>query len=186
MSQKSQPVCDRAAYADDWNKVISIEQTAHPTINNQLHPAKVSSISSFRTMGAAALLVCLTCLTIATWVDSYGSNGYDPLHRLLKAKRAKVGLTDTSDWSFELHPQDVYVGPQDGSMEADKITKLPGQPTNGVSFDQYSGYVTVDPVHGRALFYYFAESPGNASTNPLVLWLNGGISHFSLVGGVRS
>ncbi|XXG60906.1 hypothetical protein AAC387_Pa04g2701 [Persea americana] len=125
-------------------------------------------------MGAAALLVCLTCLAIATWVDSYGSNGYDPLYRLLKAKRAKVGLTDTSDWSFELHPEDVYVGPQGGSMEADKITELPGQPINGVSFDQYSGYVTVDPVHGRALFYYLAESPENASTKPLVLWLNGG------------
>ncbi|RWR90012.1 serine carboxypeptidase ii-3 [Cinnamomum micranthum f. kanehirae] len=97
-----------------------------------------------------------------------------PWYTQKEAKRAKVRLTDTSDWSFELHPQDVYVGPQDGSMEADKITELPGQPTNGVSFDQYSGYVTVDPLHGRALFYYFAESPENASTKPLLLWLNGG------------
>ncbi|XXG61048.1 hypothetical protein AAC387_Pa04g2801 [Persea americana] len=124
-------------------------------------------------MGSAALLVCLACLTIATLVDSYGSNGYDPLHRLLKRKRAKVGSTDTLAWSFELHSQDVYVGPQDGLMEADKITDLPGAP-NSVSFDQYSGYVTVDAVNGRALFYYFTESPENASTKPLVLWLNGG------------
>ncbi|RWR90010.1 serine carboxypeptidase II-3-like protein [Cinnamomum micranthum f. kanehirae] len=124
-------------------------------------------------MGSAALLVCLACLTIATLVDSYGSNGYDPLHRLLKAKRAKAGSPDTLARSFELHSQDVYVGPQDGLMEGDKITELPGSP-NPVSFDQYSGYVTVDPVHGRALFYYFTESPENASTKPLVLWLNGG------------
>ncbi|KAF9622652.1 hypothetical protein IFM89_032573 [Coptis chinensis] len=67
----------------------------------------------------------------------------------------------------------VYIGPQDGLMEADKIDALPGQP-EGVNFDQYSGYVTVDPTAGRALFYYFVESPQNSSSNPLVLWLNGG------------
>ncbi|RWR79347.1 Peptidase S10 [Cinnamomum micranthum f. kanehirae] len=58
-------------------------------------------------------------------------------------------------------------------MEADKIDGLPGQPA-GVKFDQYAGYVTVDPGHGRALFYYFAEAPVEPSTKPLVLWLNGG------------
>ncbi|KAJ4724616.1 Carboxypeptidase [Melia azedarach] len=64
--------------------------------------------------------------------------------------------------------------PQDyGSMELDKIIALPGQP-NGANFQQYAGYVTVDPQAGRALFYYFVESPENSSTNPLVLWLNGG------------
>ncbi|KAF9622657.1 hypothetical protein IFM89_032578 [Coptis chinensis] len=66
----------------------------------------------------------------------------------------------------------VYISTQ-GSKEADKIETLPGQP-EGVDFDQYSGYVTVDPTAGRALFYYFVESPQNSSTNPLVLWLNGG------------
>ena len=66
----------------------------------------------------------------------------------------------------------VYMGPQDGLKAADKILGLPGQP-NGMKFDQYSGYVTVDPKAGRALFYYFAESQ-NPSTTPLVLWLNGG------------
>ncbi|THF94895.1 hypothetical protein TEA_021471 [Camellia sinensis var. sinensis] len=66
----------------------------------------------------------------------------------------------------------VYVGPQDGLKAADKILSLPGQP-NGINFDQYSGYVRVDPNAGRALFYYFAESQ-NSSSKPLVLWLNGG------------
>ncbi|KAK8607888.1 hypothetical protein V6N13_023333 [Hibiscus sabdariffa] len=65
-----------------------------------------------------------------------------------------------------------YILPQDGSMETDKIDALPGQPS-GVDFNQYSRYVTVDSKAGRALFYYFAESPENSSTNPLVLWLNG-------------
>ncbi|KAI8548715.1 hypothetical protein RHMOL_Rhmol07G0295300 [Rhododendron molle] len=65
------------------------------------------------------------------------------------------------------------VGNQLGMMEADKIDFLPGQP-QGVDFDQYAGYVTVNQTAGRALFYYFVESPNNSLANPLVLWLNGG------------
>ncbi|CAI9761598.1 unnamed protein product [Fraxinus pennsylvanica] len=76
-------------------------------------------------------------------------------------------LDETRDYS------PVYVAPQDGLMQADKIDKLPGQP-DMVEFDQYAGYVTVDPAAQRSLFYYFVESPKNSSTNPLVLWLNGG------------
>lgn len=34
--------------------------------------------------------------------------------------------------------------------------------------------MTVDESHGRNLFYYFAESEGNPSKDPVVLWLNGG------------
>ncbi|TVU09868.1 hypothetical protein EJB05_43365, partial [Eragrostis curvula] len=56
---------------------------------------------------------------------------------------------------------------------ADKIAALPGQPED-VDFDQYSGYITVDEKNGRALFYYFVEAPQDASTKPLLLWLNGG------------
>jgi serine carboxypeptidase-like clade 2 len=57
---------------------------------------------------------------------------------------------------------------------ADKIRALPGQP-QGVDFDQYGGYVTVDQKNGRALFYYFVEAPSGAAEKPLVLWLNGGL-----------
>jgi serine carboxypeptidase-like clade 2 len=56
---------------------------------------------------------------------------------------------------------------------ADKITALPGQP-EGVDFNQYGGYVTVDEENGRALFYYLVEAPSGAAEKPLVLWLNGG------------
>nr|GMD90413.1 serine carboxypeptidase II-3-like [Ipomoea batatas] len=66
----------------------------------------------------------------------------------------------------------VYIGAQDGLKDADKISGLPGQP-EGVKFAQFSGYMTVDPQAGRALFYYFAESE-TPSDKPLVLWLNGG------------
>ena len=57
--------------------------------------------------------------------------------------------------------------------EADKISNLPGQPQ--VEFQQYSGYVTVDDQHQRALFYYFVEAEEDPASKPLVLWLNGGI-----------
>uniref|UniRef100_A0A2N9HSK9 Uncharacterized protein n=1 Tax=Fagus sylvatica TaxID=28930 RepID=A0A2N9HSK9_FAGSY len=54
------------------------------------------------------------------------------------------------------------------------ITALPGQPTN-VSFKQYSGYITTDAQHGRALFYYFVEAESTKPlSQPLTLWLNGG------------
>uniref|UniRef100_M1CFX6 Serine carboxypeptidase 1 n=1 Tax=Solanum tuberosum TaxID=4113 RepID=M1CFX6_SOLTU len=63
-----------------------------------------------------------------------------------------------------------------GNMEDDLIKDgLPGQPKTNVKFKQYAGYVNVDEKNGRSLFYYFAESAsGNASSKPLVLWLNGG------------
>ncbi|XP_027155772.1 serine carboxypeptidase-like 27 [Coffea eugenioides] len=60
-------------------------------------------------------------------------------------------------------------------QESDRIIRLPGQPAN-ITFSQYSGYVTVDKIAGRALFYWLIESPASEKpeTKPLVLWLNGG------------
>ncbi|KAK8913841.1 Serine carboxypeptidase-like 45 [Platanthera zijinensis] len=55
---------------------------------------------------------------------------------------------------------------------ADKISKLPGQPN--VTFEQFSGYITVDEKEKRHLFYYFVEAERDPSSKPLVLWLNGG------------
>ncbi|KAF9617339.1 hypothetical protein IFM89_035320 [Coptis chinensis] len=54
----------------------------------------------------------------------------------------------------------------------DRVVALPGQPQ--VSFSQYSGYVTVNEGHGRALFYWLIESSSQPDKKPLVLWLNGG------------
>lgn len=56
--------------------------------------------------------------------------------------------------------------------EADRIVALPGQPK--VSFQQFSGYVTVNQVAGRALFYWLTEAVHDPLSKPLVLWLNGG------------
>ena len=57
-------------------------------------------------------------------------------------------------------------------QEQDRISALPGQPR--VAFSQFSGYVTVNEQHGRALFYWLTEAPTFPHNKPLVLWLNGG------------
>ncbi|GMI84814.1 hypothetical protein HRI_002150700 [Hibiscus trionum] len=53
------------------------------------------------------------------------------------------------------------------------ITQLPGFSATFPS-NHYSGYVNIDQSHGKNLFYYFVESEGNPSEDPVVLWLNGG------------
>ncbi|KAJ9552439.1 hypothetical protein OSB04_016484 [Centaurea solstitialis] len=110
----------------------------------------------------------------------------DKLFDLLKAKQSRnPPVRDTwlvsEDANDEYSP--VYVGPQEGLAQLDKISTLPGQP-EGVDFDQYSGYVTVNQSAGRALFYYFVESPTDPSTKPLVLWLNGGPACSSMIGAM--
>lgn len=117
---------------------------------------------------ASILLLSFACLAVCA--KCYGGKGFDPLTEFLKVRRTKRSADYAArDVSGEYRP--VYVGLQEGQKEADAILSLPGQPE--VNFTQYSGYVTVDPDAGRALFYYFAESE-DSSAKPLVLWLNGG------------
>ncbi|KAM9408146.1 lysosomal protective protein-like [Pholidichthys leucotaenia] len=62
---------------------------------------------------------------------------------------------------------------------ADLIDNLPGlqkQP----DFKQYSGYLNV--ANGKHLHYWFVESQNDPSTDPVVLWLNGGPGCSSMVG----
>ncbi|CAL4992683.1 unnamed protein product [Urochloa decumbens] len=65
---------------------------------------------------------------------------------------------------------------QQQKLNDDRILALPGQP-NGVAFDMYGGYVTVDDQAGRALYYWLQEADRGAAdpdAAPLVLWFNGG------------
>lgn len=117
-------------------------------------------------------LLLLLLLCIVSSVHSYGGNGYDPLGKLVENQKLSENLFHLNKNVLPNEYSSVYIGPQDGLKEADKIVALPGQP-DGESLNQYSGYVTVDPTAGRALFYYFVESQ-NSSSKPLVLWLNGG------------
>jgi carboxypeptidase C (cathepsin A) len=56
----------------------------------------------------------------------------------------------------------------------DRITNLPGLPA-GANFTMYSGSVVVDEASNRRLFYWFIESQNKPATDPMVLWLNGGM-----------
>ncbi|KAL5700338.1 Serine carboxypeptidase-like 26 [Ranunculus cassubicifolius] len=59
------------------------------------------------------------------------------------------------------------------AQESDRVINLPGQPTSP-NISHFSGYVTVNEDHGRALFYWFFEAESQPSKKPLLLWLNGG------------
>jgi len=57
----------------------------------------------------------------------------------------------------------------------DRISRaLPGQNFN-ISFEHYSGYITVNEDVGRNFFYWFIQADHvDPTSKPLLLWLNGG------------
>ncbi|KAK1631489.1 hypothetical protein QYE76_005804 [Lolium multiflorum] len=103
------------------------------------------------------------------------------LKAFISSRKNSVSSTDTfkvrniADRVAASLSTESSLSDQSSLKAADKITALPGQP-QGVDFDQYGGYVTVDEENGRALFYYLVEAPSSAAEKPLVLWLNGGCS----------
>uniref|UniRef100_A0A8C2WP71 Carboxypeptidase n=1 Tax=Cyclopterus lumpus TaxID=8103 RepID=A0A8C2WP71_CYCLU len=71
------------------------------------------------------------------------------------------------------------LGAGDAAPAADEVAYLPGlqkQP----SFKQYSGYLSV--ADGKHLHYWFVASQKDPSSDPVVLWLNGGPGCSSLDG----
>ncbi|KAK7310504.1 hypothetical protein RJT34_08058 [Clitoria ternatea] len=110
-------------------------------------------------------------------ISCKGNQEGEYLYKFIQSRRSKnIKATSFGEGGVDgndIGKVNVDDEKQKGLMESDKVKALPGQP-QGVDFDQYGGYVTVDAKAGRALFYYFVQSPHNSSTNPLVLWLNGG------------
>jgi carboxypeptidase C (cathepsin A) len=62
-----------------------------------------------------------------------------------------------------------------------QINSLPGLQED-INFKQYAGSVIVNETHGRSLFYWFVESQGDPTTDPVLLWLQGGPGCSSLGG----
>jgi len=116
------------------------------------------------------LLICVTALQ-----RHANASQEAQLRVFISSRKNSVSSTDT----FKVRniadrvAASLSTGSSISDKAADKIIALPGQP-EGVDFNQYGGYVTVDEENGRALFYYLAEAPSGAAEKPLVLWLNGG------------
>ncbi|MCO5549406.1 hypothetical protein L7F22_002877 [Adiantum nelumboides] len=53
------------------------------------------------------------------------------------------------------------------------VTSLPGFSGTFPS-QHYAGYVTIEEMVGRNLYYYFVTSSNSPSTDPVLLWMNGG------------
>ncbi|KAI4326352.1 hypothetical protein MLD38_031676 [Melastoma candidum] len=67
----------------------------------------------------------------------------------------------------------VLLGVSLSAPESALVKSLPGF-SGSFPSKHYSGYVTIDEVTGKSLFYYLVLSEGKPSQDPLVLWLNGG------------
>eukprot|EP01137_Pigoraptor_chileana_P022106 Opistho-2@86641 len=66
--------------------------------------------------------------------------------------------------------------------DADRVGGLPGLSTAAQKISHYAGYLSTDSTGDKQLFYWFVESANNATSDPLVLWLNGGPGCSSLYG----
>uniref|UniRef100_A0AAY4CAU1 Carboxypeptidase n=1 Tax=Denticeps clupeoides TaxID=299321 RepID=A0AAY4CAU1_9TELE len=73
-----------------------------------------------------------------------------------------------------LHLKQLFNG-----AEADLVTSLPGL-SETPTFQHYSGYLQAGS--GKYFHYWFVESQNNPSTDPFILWLNGGPGCSSLEG----
>jgi len=61
-----------------------------------------------------------------------------------------------------------------------QVTSLPGY--NGPQMTQYTGYINVNETEGKNFFYWFIESQNDPSTDPLVIWFQGGPGCSGLIG----
>jgi carboxypeptidase C (cathepsin A) len=70
--------------------------------------------------------------------------------------------------------------PPTPAAAADKVLSLPGW-AGALPSEHYSGYINCD-ADTKQLHYYLQEADADATSKPLVLWLNGGPGATSLIG----
>ncbi|XP_022760726.1 serine carboxypeptidase-like 26 [Durio zibethinus] len=101
------------------------------------------------------------------------------------AKTVSNSLSFTCFFLGFLIPSINALGPYLTAQESDRVINLPDQPPSP-SISHFSGYITVNQEHGRALFYWFFEALSQPSKKPLLLWLNGGPGCSSIAYGAAS
>lgn len=131
-------------------------------------------------MSKASCSIILPFLIVSCFViEIHGSKQVRALDNFHKLKYRGNSQIDKSEFEVqELVDDNAIVHSQEGLKEKDRIVRLPGQPQ--VKFSQYGGYVTVDKLAGSAFYYYFVEAQHSKEKLPLLLWLNGGNSKYTI------
>lgn len=79
----------------------------------------------------------------------------------------------------------VWAGAAQQTPAEYEVTNLPGLDVDP-GFKHYAGFMPIGDSHGSELFFWFVESASNPTTDPVVLWMNGGPGSSSIAYGFWS
>lgn len=96
-----------------------------------------------------------------------------------------VALPPSAGTAATLRPGEALHPETKRHHKGGEILSVPGFSGQELPSRMYGGYITVDEHRGRHLYYLFVESQRSPSSDPLVLWMNGGPGCSSFDGFVQ-